>query len=1080
MARDPVTAHLSLERAGSDMSTNGFREELLNTYPQLLAGTYARFIDQPDPTAEHTLLLALFEVTLKYLAAVVVAQYRPLGFSDPAVDEALTRLPHPSLGHWAALLRAVLAARRHYQLPDEGCIFPDLPPLYNRASPALEAGAALLHTMRGTADNRISLRQLFDTLVEYRNSQTHGAGAGAAHVAARVPLLQAALEECLLALPSLAARGLLFVDNVSIERGGGRTVSYARLMSDRPRLRLTRRAIGPDEPHPEPQQLYLAPAHDLAGAISLHPLVVFVPACAVCGEAQVGILNGMTAHAVEYLCYGCGHTNQVAALRDDLVAFLPARPTDASPVPSAEPSPAETPTPSRPTPHNLPVEPTAFIGRERETTDLLGLLRRPEVRLVSLVGPGGTGKTRLALHAARQLLADFPDGVWFVDLSPLTDPALVPTVLGEVLRVREEGGTRLLDRLQVELADKQLLILLDNFEQVAAASSTVTSLLKATRRVKILATSRLPLHIYGEKELPVPPLALPSRDPLPPLDRLTQYEAVRLFIERAQDVRPDFAVTPDNAPAVAEICTRLDGLPLAIELAAARVKLLSPQALLVRLDQRLKLLTGGDRNLPARRQTLRGAIEWSYDLLDAGEQQLFRRLAVFQGGRTFEGMEAVCNPGGDLAVEVFEGVDSLVNKSLVQQRAGRGGEIRFWMLETIHEYAGEKLAESGEGPALARRHAAYFLTLAEEAEPHLRGEQQVEWLARLEDEHENLRAVLAWALAEAPGEEQERLLIGLRLIGALEGFWRVRGHYSEGRRWVAAALEREAQTVRATPVAEGAVLSDVLTLAKASALYTGGRLAWQQGDEAPAHRLLAESLAISRRLGDRRRGARALNDLGILAANQGANPAARAMWEESLGLWRELSDTRGMALALGNLGYLSLTEGDPATALPLLEESLSLLRELGEKSSIATGLGNVGIGALQQADYAAARALLNETLALCLELEDKSLAAHSLAALAAVELPGTILPEEQHDPAAVRGAEQKASGDPVRAATLLGAAAALLESIGAALDPMENRIYEQAAAAARALLGDEAFEAARQAGRAMTMEQATAYARQQE
>jgi non-specific serine/threonine protein kinase len=429
---------------------------------------------------------------------------------------------------------------------------------------------------------------------------------------------------------------------------------------------------------------------------------------------------------------------------------------------------------------------------------------------------------------------------------------------------------------------------------------------------------------------------------------------------------------------------------------------------------------------------------------------------------------------------VLDGVASLVSKSLLEQRTGADGAPRFWMLETIHEYAGEKLAESGEGPALARRHAAYFLTLAEEAEPHLRGEQQVEWLARLEDEHENLRAVLAWALAEAPGEEQERLLIGLRLIGALEGFWRVRGHYSEGRRWVAAALEREAQIGGAAPVEGGDARSVEIARAKAGALYAGGRLAWQQGDEDTARGLLEESLAISRRWGYKQRSARALNDLGILAANQGDNPAARAMWEESLGLCGELNDKRGAALALGNLGYLSLTEGDPATALPLLEESLSLLRELGEKSSIATGLGNVGIGALQQADYAAARALLNETLALCLELEDKSLAAQILAALASVEMPGTILPEERHDPAAVRGAEQKATGDPVRAATLLGAAAALLESIGAALDPMENRIYEQAAAAARALLGDEAFEAARQAGRAMTMEQATAYARQQE
>jgi predicted ATPase/class 3 adenylate cyclase len=425
--------------------------------------------------------------------------------------------------------------------------------------------------------------------------------------------------------------------------------------------------------------------------------------------------------------------------------------------------------------HNLPAQPTPLIGREREAAEARERLRRPEVRLLTLAGPGGTGKTRLALQVAVDVLEDFADGVFFVPLAPISDPTLVASTVAQTLGVQETGSRPLLERLKEFLQDKAVLLVLDNFEQVIAAVPVVTALHAACPRLKSLVTSREVLRLQGEHEFPVPPLAVPDLRHLPASERLSQYAAAALFIQQASAVKPDFMVTNDNAPAVAEICVRLEGLPLAIELAAARSKLLSPQALLARLGSRLELLRGGARDLPARHQTLRGAIAWSYDLLSPDEQALFRRMAVFVGGCTLEAAEAVCRAAGPPELDVLEGMTSLVDKSLLRQEEEANREPRFQMLETIREYGLECLTTSGELESARRAHATDYLALAEEAEPELTGPQQGVWLHRLETEHDNLRAALQWSQARQDAET------GLRLGGALWRFWLVRGYLREGR-----------------------------------------------------------------------------------------------------------------------------------------------------------------------------------------------------------------------------------------------------------------------------------------------------------
>ena len=482
--------------------------------------------------------------------------------------------------------------------------------------------------------------------------------------------------------------------------------------------------------------------------------------------------------------------------------------------------------------HNLPAQPTTLLGREAEVAAARALLQQDGVRMVTLTGPGGTGKTRLGLQVGAELVDVFADGVWFVPLAAIADPALVVPAIAQSLGLSEVASQPLLNIVQDYLKDKQALLLLDNFEHLTSAASTISALLAACPTLKVLITSREPLRITGEREIPVPPLSLPSSRQVRGLSpaAFLEYPAIRLFVERAQTVKPDFALTEAIAADVAAICLRLDGLPLAIELAAARVRVLPPGQLLARLDRRLKILTGGNRDLPARQQTLRAAIEWSHELLDPDEQSLFAHLAVFAGGCTLEAAEAVCGAHGGHEIDVLDGLDSLSQKSLLRPEEGSEGWTRFTMLETIREYALERLDASGEADSLRQAHARFFLDLAEAAEPQLTGPDQVLWLDRLGTEHDNLRAALGWLERSSEREPW------LRLSGALWRFWWVRGHMTEGRGWLARAL---AETDGLPPAV------------RAKSLSGAGILAESQGDYVQAKALHEESLALARQSGDR-------------------------------------------------------------------------------------------------------------------------------------------------------------------------------------------------------------------------------------
>lgn len=651
-------------------------------------------------------------------------------------------------------------------------------------------------------------------------------------------------------------------------------------------------------------------------------------------------------------------------------------------------------------PHNLPIQRTPLVGREREVATVRDLLRDPAVRLVTLTGPGGTGKTRLALQVAAEILDEFVSGVYFVALAEMSDFGLVAPTIAQTLGVQETGNQRLVDSLKDYLRDKQMLLVLDNFEQVVSAAPLVTELLAAAPQLKVLVTSREVLHVYGEHEFPVPPLALPDLKHLPPVEVLSHYAAVELFIQRALAVKPDFQVTNENAPAVAEICARLDGLPLALELAAARIKLFQPQAMLARLGHRLKWLTGGARDLPARQQTLRGAIDWSYDLLDAGEQTLFRRLAVFAGGCTIEAAEAICNAEADLPLEVLDGLASFVDKSLLKQEEGLDGEPRFVMLRTIREYAREKLWESEEAAKIHDRHLEYFLELAERAEPNLVGANQAVWFSLLEREHDNLRAAMEWAL---DGGHREA---GLRVAASVWWFWHIYGFVSEGRRWLETLL---------------AASEDASPPVKAKALYRAGHLAWLQGEYGQTTSLCNLSLSLSREVDSKHNSACSLVLLGYMEADtrrkvemwaealelfreaeftwgvayavhlrgriahsQGRFEEAAALYEESADLWRQIGDPWGIGWSLNALAWVARARGDLVQAAALLEESLAVRKAHGYKSGIATSLYDLGNIMREQGNYERAAELFEESLALRRDLGAKDAIAWTLYRLGEV------------------------------------------------------------------------------------------------
>jgi predicted ATPase len=755
---------------------------------------------------------------------------------------------------------------------------------------------------------------------------------------------------------------------------------------------------------------------------------------------------------------------------------------------------------------NLPLQLSGFIGRQREVETLTRRLLQPDVRLLTLTGPGGTGKTRLALEVAEQLVDHFADGVYFVDLSAIVDPELVVFAVAQGIGVSEIVGQPLADSLQQYLRDKQALLVLDNFEQVALAAPLAPRLLVACPKLKALATSRVLLRVSGEHAFSVPPLTLPHPGHQMPVDDVDRYEAVRLFVVRAQAVKPGFAITRENAPSVVEICNRLDGLPLAIELAAARARLLSPHALVARLGNRLALLTGGVRDLPAKQQTLRAALDWSYDLLRREEQRLLAQFGVFVSGCDMEAAEAVCgSPDGP---DVFEGISSLLSSSLLRQQERPHGVVRFGMLETIREYALARLAESGDAATVARRHAEYYLGLAETADQELAGLEQAEWLGRLEEEHDNLRAALGWT-----GDHDE-MEMALRLCAALWVFWSVDGYVGEGCRWLEKALARS----------DGAP-----SPARARALNGAGLLAWKQGDFERGKGYLEESLRVYRELGDREGAAAAVQTLGATMRTQGRHAQAKVYFEQSLQLHSELGAKRGISYALRELGMLYLRSGEDARAEQLCEQSLELQREIGDEQAVVGTLSWLGLIALARADYARASLLQEESLALAHRLGTRALVPVPVEAMGLVawkrgdyaratelfeeslelwrefggahnigwcltSLAVVALEQEAYERAATLAAQglellrqagaeegmaecleilaavEAARERPAVAAQLFGAVEALRQAIGVIAPPIFRPSYEQFMSAARTQLGEKKFTAAWAAGREMTPE----------
>jgi predicted ATPase/class 3 adenylate cyclase len=770
---------------------------------------------------------------------------------------------------------------------------------------------------------------------------------------------------------------------------------------------------------------------------------------------------------------------------------------------------------------NLPVQPTPFLGREQEVRNLCELLRRPQVQLVTLTGPGGMGKTRLAMQVAAELSDQFADGVFLIPLAPVNEPEQVMPAIIQILNISDMSSQSPLTLLKSALKDKQLLLLLDNFEQVIPAATQVAELLTSCPRLKIIVTSQIVLHVQAEREFAVPPLSLPDPKRLPDLPTLSQYEAVALFIQRAQAVKPDFAVTNDNAPAVAAICARLDGLPLAIELAAARVKFFAPQTLLTRLEQGLAVLSGGARDLPMRQQTLRGAVAWSYNLLAPEEQQLFRQLAVFVDGFIWEAAEVVCRAVGELKGDIQDGLFSLVDKSLLRQQETTEGEPRFWMLQLLREFGLEYLTSAGETDLVRTAHAAYYLALAEEAEPYLQGTDPGRWLIRLEQEYENLRAVLSWLLERAEmrtSSEGEKKWAeqAMRLCGALYWFWNIRGYYREGRSFLERAL---------------AVREGVAASIQIKVLYAASVLAINQDDFERVEILCRESLALSRELGDAPDEAAALFLLGFVAMARCRYAEARVQLEEAEALFQELDNSWNSARSLAYLAQVFAAQGEYGRACALAEQSLKISRALGNKGRIAVALCQLAhVRFLAQDDFAEAQELAEQSLALFRELGDMQYIAYLLSLLGEMHLVRNeqtqareLLEESvatfkelgdrwstaeallsfarvaaslgelaaasssyQESVAIAReidaknfiasalegaGAVAAAQNEPEWAARLWGAAQSLRVALGMPMPPVYRADYERALATARSHLNAEAFAVALAEGESMSLEQ---------
>ena len=726
---------------------------------------------------------------------------------------------------------------------------------------------------------------------------------------------------------------------------------------------------------------------------------------------------------------------------------------------------------AEPRPSNLPVPRTAFIGREHEAAALRQLLGRDDVRLVTLTGPGGIGKTRLALQVAGEIGDQFPSGVCFVSLSVVGEPGLIASAIAQAVGMRETGNQSAQEGLKDYLGalDQPMLLLLDNFEHLVSAAPAISELLSAGPRLKIVVTSQSPLHVYGEHEFPVPPLALPDPKSLLPLDVFSRLPAIALFVERARAVKHDFVLSNENASAVASVCARLDGLPLAIELAAARIKLLSPSAMLARLESCLNLLTGGARDLPTRQRTLRGTVDWSYGLLNPAEQTLFRRLSVFSGGCTLEAVEAVCDTAGDLGLDVLDGMASMVDKSLAQQVEEAAGETRFVMLTTIREYALERLAASNDVAATRRSHAAYYLVIAEEGAAEAAAHP--EWLDRLEVEHDNFRAALAYLTKTGDADW------GLRLGSALFHFWETREYLTEGRSRIARLL-----------ALEGAAARPKL---RSRLLFSAAVLAGEQGDYTSAQRLFDESLETCLELNDKRGVAVALNALAVNARDRGDLATSSLLFERCVAIWRDEGDPADVARALSNLANVTKLQGEAARAASLYDECLAIFRKVGDVAGIAWTLNYQGDVAREGDDVAAARSFYEQSLAAFSLSRDGWGIASALSDLAGLSwdqgdsddarrLYGESIQMFQnlgHKRGIARvleclAANAAAQSNAVQALRFAGAAAALRERLGTPLTPAEQHKLEKVLEFARRTLDNAAGLSAWMEGWALPVEQA--------
>jgi non-specific serine/threonine protein kinase len=731
----------------------------------------------------------------------------------------------------------------------------------------------------------------------------------------------------------------------------------------------------------------------------------------------------------------------------------------------AVPEPFDTP------PNNLPLQVNRYVGRERELTAVSGLL--VTTRLLTLTGAGGSGKTRLALQVATDLLEQFAHGVWWVELAALSDPLLVPQVVASVVGVPERAGCTVTEALSEALRPRQLLLVLDNCEHLLVGSvPLIETLLRTCAQVRVLVTSREALAITGETTWPVLPLRVPDSSQPPPIGGLLTYEAVHLFVERARSVLPSFTLTPENASAVVQVCRRLDGMPLAIELAVARIRALSVEQIVARLDDAYRLLTGGSPSALPRQQTLRAAVDWSYGLLSAHERAVFRRLSVFAGGFSLEAAEAICAGEPADVYDVLDVLSSLIDKSLVLMEQ-RLGEARYRLLETIRQYGQDKLQECAEAATVRRHHRDWYARLAAQAESAAMEARQTSVFDRLEAEHENVRAALGWSLEHQDAET------AAQIGAAIFRFWLLRGYLSEGRRWLERALSgfSEKNAVRAKALNVAAILASLQDdyktasmLAEESlelgrelaerkqtgyALYTLGRLARIEGKYERAAKFFGESLSIFRELGQKHDIALVLSGLGLTVLYLGEYERATAFCEESLALSRELGDLRGVASWLANLAIVTLARGDAERARELCDESLAIRKALGYKGGCAHTLAILGRIALDQGAYDRARVCYQESLTLRQETGEKEGIATALEGLAAVT---------------------GMQGQPVRAARLCGSAESLRTLLRAPLTPTDRPYYQQTVAAIRAQLDEPTFLKEWTAGQARALEEAIAEA----